>query len=93
MFFSKSKHREPQQISNQPVEEKESSINRFYKEVVSFIETMKKLLKDTVKQHHTVNDQHNDLANLTEEVKDHMRPLNQQELVSMEKALPWLQEK
>lgn len=76
MFFSMSKHREPQQISNQSVEEKESSINRFYKEVVSFIETMKKLLKDTVKQHHTVNDQHNDLASLTEEVKDHMNTIS-----------------
>jgi methyl-accepting chemotaxis protein len=76
MFFSKPKHRKLQQISNQPVEEKESNINRLYREVVTFIEAMKKLLKDTVKQHHTVNDQHNDLAELTEEVKDHMNTIS-----------------
>ena len=57
---------------NDVVQEKESNIKEFYKKVIKFIESTKKLLKDIVNQQNRVNKQHHDLANLTEKIQGHM---------------------
>lgn len=44
----------------------------FNYETISFIDSMNKLLKDTLNQHHVVNAQHDALDDLTENIKDHM---------------------
>jgi methyl-accepting chemotaxis protein len=76
MFFSKTKGREQEQVLKGPLEEKKPSMNSFLKELVTFIEAIKKLLKDTVEKHHTVNAQHDDLAKFTKDVKHHMNTIS-----------------
>jgi methyl-accepting chemotaxis protein len=41
-----------------------------------FIKSMNKLLKSTIKQHHSVNNQHNGLAELAEKIKLHMNGIS-----------------
>lgn len=72
MFFKKAKSNNMIGMENSEVKEKESNTNKLFKEIIGFMESISKLLKDTVKQHNRVNRQHDDLANLTEEVQNHM---------------------
>jgi methyl-accepting chemotaxis protein len=72
MFFKKAKSNNMIGMENSEIKEKESNINKLFKEIVGFIESISKLLKDTVKQHNRVNRQHDDLADLTKEVQNHM---------------------
>jgi methyl-accepting chemotaxis protein len=58
-----------------PVPEAENSIisgNMIKNKTDDFIRSMNRLLKSTVKQHHSVNSQHNGLAELAEKIKYHM---------------------
>jgi methyl-accepting chemotaxis protein len=72
MFFSKFRRNDNQYLAGEEVKEKQSSIDLLYKEIVYFIKTMKKLLKDTISQHQEVNSQHHGLEKLAEQVKTHM---------------------
>jgi methyl-accepting chemotaxis protein len=71
MLFGKFKRREQEALSHAP-NDKENNINKFYKDTIALLGYLKKLLKDAINQHHVVNSQHNDLADLTEKVKNHM---------------------
>lgn len=71
MLFVKFKRREQEALSHVP-NDKENNINKFYKDTIALLGYLKKLLKDAINQHHVVNSQHNDLADLTEKVKNHM---------------------
>ncbi|WP_163194652.1 methyl-accepting chemotaxis protein [Clostridium thermarum] len=78
MFFKRSKNKNINEL-NTKIEEttkKEPSINKFQKDSEGFINSIKSLIKDTVTQHHVVNNQHNDLATLTEQVKVHMNAIS-----------------
>jgi methyl-accepting chemotaxis protein len=65
------KKRKQEALSHVP-NDKENNINKFYKDTIALLGYLKNLLKDAINQHHVVNGQHNDLADLTEKVKNHM---------------------
>jgi len=72
MFFKKHPNINLNDTSRKSFEEKKSNMSKFYKEIIDFIDSIKKLLIDTVKQHNRVNSQHDNLATLTEDVQNHM---------------------
>ncbi|MCM0649095.1 methyl-accepting chemotaxis protein [Clostridium swellfunianum] len=76
MIFSKLKNKEIVKSDNQAIKDKTLDKSRYHMEVIDFVYSIKGLLKDTTLQHHTVNSQHNELADLTEEVKDHMSTIS-----------------
>ena len=59
-------------IENNDIEGITQKQSEFYNETLSFIDSMNKLLKDTLNQHHVVNAQHDALDELAENVKNHM---------------------
>jgi methyl-accepting chemotaxis protein len=71
-MFKKSKSNEDERISPSEVEEIKKNEAHFRIETIEFIESMNKLLKETIGQHQIVNNQHNVLAELTDRVKTHM---------------------
>lgn len=54
----------------------QSDINKLDKKNTEFIDSIKILLKDTVKQHMRVNDQHNELAKLTKDIGSQMNVIS-----------------
>jgi methyl-accepting chemotaxis protein len=76
MFFKRTKENKESYATTESATKKESTINKFQKDALNFINSIKSLLKDTVQQHHIVNNQHEDLASLAEEVKDHMSAIS-----------------
>lgn len=50
--------------------------SQFHNETNGFIQEMSKLLVDTVKQHHMVDDEHNVLGELADKVKIHMNEIS-----------------
>jgi methyl-accepting chemotaxis protein len=76
MFFKTRKSIDKDYITNSLSSEKESNISKFYKEFIDFIDSLKKVLKDTIKQHIRVNSQHDNLANITVEVTNHMSAIS-----------------
>lgn len=77
MFFKLFKNTDLKDTLNDVVQENESNIKGFYKKIITFIESTKKLLKDIVNQQNRVNKQHDDLANLTEKVQNHMSVISE----------------
>lgn len=59
-------------IENNDIEGITQKQSEFNNETLSFIDSMNKLLKDTLNQHHVVNAQHDALDELAENVKNHM---------------------
>ena len=59
-------------IENNDTEGITQKQSEFNNETLSFIDSMNKLLKDTLNQHHVVNAQHDALDELAENVKNHM---------------------
>lgn len=78
MFFNtpKNKNIQPSSDNKDSGKIKDSNENEFHKSISKFIKSTKTILKDTVKQHNKVNDEHHDLANLTEDVKGHMNKIS-----------------
>lgn len=70
MFFNK-------QIRTTNLDDENEKIpNNLYKEILDFINNIKRVIQETVKQHKRVNSQHEDLAGLTKNVKFHMEEIS-----------------
>lgn len=76
MFLNKKKKTDISKRSENNNETSESVINKGFSQFLNFVDSTKKLLKDTTKQHTRVNEQHDDLANLTEDVQEHMNVIS-----------------
>jgi methyl-accepting chemotaxis protein len=73
MFNIKSKKlRAIELIETQDINDVTQKQSDFNDETIGFINSMNKLLKDTLDQHHVVNSQHDALDDLTENIKEHM---------------------
>lgn len=76
MFFNLIKTSKQATSVNEGGDKKESSVNKFRKDAINFISNLKILLKNTLKQHHVVNGQHENLAELAEGIKHHMSTIS-----------------
>ena len=73
MFNIKSKRfSDIESIVTKDTSEIKQKQSEFNEETIGFIDSMNKLIKDTLEQHHVVNTQHDALDNLTENIKEHM---------------------
>ncbi|NLM04530.1 MAG: hypothetical protein GX214_05870 [Clostridiales bacterium] len=61
--------------STSPVK-KESKLNMYSKEVVKFIDNIKSLIRNTTEQQNMLNDQHDTLTGLTEDVQNRMASIS-----------------
>lgn len=70
MFFNKP------MMTNNLEDKKKNALNNLYKEILNFINNIKNVIQETVKQHKRVNSQHKDLEDLTKNVQLHMEVIS-----------------
>ena len=76
MLFKKQNNKKELNITPANIN-KESKMLQLIDEIIGFINSIKKKLKDTITQHNRVNSQHNVIAKLTTDVQDHMYVISQ----------------
>lgn len=76
MLFMKLKNKNVQNTSINLIQSEISKKNKLYEDACKFVDSIKELLRNTVKQHNIVNEEHHDLANLTDDVKYHMNKVS-----------------
>lgn len=76
MLFKKKSHT-PDNSTNTNNNSQESINNNNSTNTSVFIDSIKATISNTIKQHHQVNAQHHELAELTEDIKDHMSGLSE----------------
>lgn len=72
MLFRTNKNNKSKDLKDEKIIDEDSKINISLKEVNKFIDSEKELLDSTIKQQNRVNNQHNDLLQLTDKIKNHM---------------------
>lgn len=77
MFFNKGiRNTNLEDKSEDFQDKKEKILNNLYKEILDFINNIKRVIQETVKQHQRVNSQHEDLAGLTKNIQVHMEGIS-----------------
>ncbi|WP_434797702.1 methyl-accepting chemotaxis protein [Terrisporobacter vanillatitrophus] len=77
MFFNKGIRNTNLEDKSEGFQDKnEKILNNLYKEILDFINNIKRVVQETVKQHQRVNSQHEDLADLTKNIQVHMEGIS-----------------